>query len=333
MQELKINYLQSGGLISNYFCTSRCRHCLYACSPQWDKDYMPQDRAQQAAKIIRKLGCFSVHIGGGEPFLNPEALKSVLKAIYNSGLEIEYIETNSSWFTDEASAVRLLEELSSYGLQRLLISISPFHNEYIPFNKVKGLMSACQSAGISIFPWVESFYSDLNSMDDAIPHSINEYRLRFGDSYLQNIPSRYWIHYGGRSLKTFREQFEEESIGALMERHGPCRELTDTTHFHVDLYGNYIPGLCSGLAIKIEDLNKTLSESDYPILTILHKEGIAGLLKLAQEEYGFKAATHYLSKCHLCYAIREYLVLETNFESHELQPQQHYLSMANYDPE
>ncbi len=47
-------------------------------------------------------------------------------------MEIEYVETNSSWFKDEHSAVALLRKLMEYGLRTLLISMSPFHNEY-PF--------------------------------------------------------------------------------------------------------------------------------------------------------------------------------------------------------
>jgi len=36
--KLKIGRLASGGIITNYFCTSTCRHCLYNCSPRWEKN-------------------------------------------------------------------------------------------------------------------------------------------------------------------------------------------------------------------------------------------------------------------------------------------------------
>lgn len=38
-----IDRLQSGGVITNYTCTSRCAHCLYGCSPGWPKEYMDRD--------------------------------------------------------------------------------------------------------------------------------------------------------------------------------------------------------------------------------------------------------------------------------------------------
>ena len=97
MNPLHISYLQSGGLITNYYCTSRCRHCLYGCSPSWPKEYIDKDTARMNFKKIKSLNCFSVHIGGGEPFLKADLLESVLEAASEEGIGIEYIETNSSW--------------------------------------------------------------------------------------------------------------------------------------------------------------------------------------------------------------------------------------------
>ncbi|MBW2207433.1 MAG: hypothetical protein JRG79_11030 [Deltaproteobacteria bacterium] len=39
-RDLVINGLISGGMITNYFCTSSCGHCLYSCSPKREKDYI-----------------------------------------------------------------------------------------------------------------------------------------------------------------------------------------------------------------------------------------------------------------------------------------------------
>jgi len=36
LKEFKISRLFSGGLITNYYCTSRCGHWLYASSPQFN---------------------------------------------------------------------------------------------------------------------------------------------------------------------------------------------------------------------------------------------------------------------------------------------------------
>ena len=41
----------------------------------------------------------------------------------------------------------------------------------------------------------------------------------------------------------------------------------------MDLFGNYIPGLCAGLAIRGEDLGTPLREQDYPVLQRLYTQG------------------------------------------------------------
>jgi hypothetical protein len=105
---------------------------------------------------------------------------------------------------------------------------------------------------------------------------------------------------------------------------GGCSELLDVSHFHIDLFGNYIPGLCSGLAIRYEDLGERLSKEEYPFLTTLYHNGIEGFLHLARSDYGFKPSREYLSKCDLCFDIRYYLTMEVGVDSKELQPRGYY---------
>ena len=61
---LEIDYLRSGGIITNYFCSSTCRHCLYACSPRWEKNYISESILYDIIHKIKELRCHSVHIGG-----------------------------------------------------------------------------------------------------------------------------------------------------------------------------------------------------------------------------------------------------------------------------
>jgi hypothetical protein len=322
---LHIKRLISGGLITNYFCTSQCRHCLYACSPRWPKTYIDKDIARECLTAIRRCGCVSIHIGGGEPFLNPNGLKAVMQTARETGIRVEYIETNSSWYRGEAEAVDLLTNLADLGLSTLLVSISPFHNEYIPFYKVKGVMAACRTAGIQIFPWVADFIRDIDSFDDRCIHGLGEYRDAFGDDYLHRIPGRYWIHFGGRALSAFSEILPKRSIeDVLGTSTGGCTELADVSHFHVDLFGNYIPGLCSGLSLSVEDLGKAVTAGQYPILHVLATDGILGLLMLAAERFGYDSRPHYVSKCDLCLDIRKHLVINRDVDSPDLWPRGFY---------
>lgn len=327
MAELKIKRLVSGGLITNYFCASRCRHCLYNCSPHWDKEFIQPQTAEKNLRTIRELGCSSVHIGGGEPLLKPDALGEVLEIAGQVGVEIEYVETNSAWFKDPDSAIATLLKLRQQGLQTLLVSISPFHNEYIPFSRVKGVIAAARQASIGIFPWISDFIADLSKLDVTGTHSLKEYEALFGQGYVVRLLQRYWVHMGGRALETFRPHLAEKSAKEICDENtgGCAAELANTQHFHLDLFGNYIPGLCSGLSIKREDLGKPLSAKKYPVLTMLFDHGIRGIFKMSQDMFDYTPAEDsYINKCDLCTEIRTLFVKNDFGSPAELNPRQFY---------
>ncbi|CAB1060493.1 Radical SAM domain protein [Olavius sp. associated proteobacterium Delta 1] len=331
MVEFVINKLRSGGLITNYFCTSSCKHCLYNCSPHWERRYIDPDTAEKNLKTIRALGCRSVHIGGGEPLLRPDKLGTVLEIAAGVGVSVEYVETNSSWFRDIESAKALLSRLRPKGLRTLLVSISPFHNEQIPFSKVQGVIEAAGQVGVGIFPWITDFVSDLSQLDPAKTHCLDEYRQLFGDNYLMQILQRYWIHLGGRALETFRPLLGEKTSQQIIAENpaGCAAELTDTSHFHIDLFGNYIPGLCSGLAISKDALGTPLSTERYPILMDLYHNGIRGLFEFAEKNYAFSPQRiDYINKCDLCTEIRTHLVINDYNQSNELKPAEFYMNLA-----
>jgi hypothetical protein len=325
-KQLSLTYLQSGGLITNYYCSSRCRHCLYRCSPKWPKDYISSETARKNLEAVRKSGCYSVHIGGGEPLLQPDDLTDVLAAAQETGVSVEYVETNSSWFRNLDEAGAILQKLAENGLTTLLVSISPFHNEQIPFYKVKGVLEACRQTGVSVFPWVSGFLADLSAFDENQTHTLEEYQQRFGADYIKNLPQRYWISPGGRALETFGQFAPRKPAAQIVAQSYGCAELAETSHFHIDLYGNYVPGLCAGLSIRREDLGKPLQSEEYPIISCLYSKGIGAFATYAMEQYGFEPSeAGYASKCALCYDIRRFLVVEQNLDSNELQPRGHYL--------
>ena len=324
-KDFVIKRLHSGGVISNYFCTSSCGHCLYLCSPKWKKDYIEKGMLVQIIEKIRRLGCCSIHIGGGEPFLDLSGLKMVVDTCRSANIGIEYVETNSSWYKDMNSDCEILSSLKERGLSALLVSMSPFHNEHIPFFKVKGVIEACNTVGIKTFPWISDFYSEIDAFDDRKTHALAEYEDKYGPDYLIKLLSRYWIHPGGRALKTYSRisrltPYEE----ILLSNQGGCRELMDVSHFHFDLFGSYVPGLCSGLALHYTDLGSVVTPEKYPFFHILFQGGVAHLLKFVSDEYGFTPAKGYISKCHLCFEIRRYLVMEKSVEAQEFQPRGFY---------
>jgi hypothetical protein len=327
MTQLCIKSLSSGGVITNYDCVSKCGHCLYNCGPHRTKAYLDAALAEKVFTHITSMGCRSVHIGGGEPLLHPKKLIKVLEVARNAGVRIDYVETNSAWFTGSDQAETVLKNLLAAGVQTLLVSISPFHNAYIPYLRVKGVLAACRKVGMNIFPWVNAFVRDLSHLDEHLPHNMEEFRSTFGSEYLKRIPDRYWIHLGGRALETFRPVYKQHSVKEIIEKSplSCARALSDTSHFHIDLYGNYIPGLCAGLAIAMEDLGRPLPEGNYPLLDVLTATGIGGLYNFASRTFNYTPSrSTFLNHCDLCTNIRSFFIhLKEEFP--ELKPKEFYI--------
>jgi hypothetical protein len=291
---------------------------------------MDRETADRCFQTISALGCRSVHIGGGEPFLNPEGLYQVLESATDAGMHLEYVETNSSWCTSKRRANEILPEIKRRGINTLLLSISPFHNEYIPFKKVRDLMEACEANGIGVFPWTTTMLPDVQTFDTDKRHSLTEYEEHFGNTYVPQAMSRYGVTPGGTALETLAPFMEKHDVGEILADESPCSRMMGTTHFHVDLYDNYVPFQCPGLSIRLDDVAGELSDEDYPIMNALLRDGVRGLYELASEEHGFEASRDgYTMPCDLCTAVRRYLALEKEIESHELRPTEFYGSLAS----
>lgn len=310
MGRLFIKRLTSGGVITNYHCVSRCGHCLYRCGPERGKGYLDAGLAERIFTRIAQLGCRSVHIGGGEPLLHAAKLKEVLAAARHAGVGIDYVETNSAWFKDAAQAETLLNDLRSAGVGTLLVSISPFHNAHIPYDRVVGVMEACRRVDMGIFPWVNAFVRDLTRLDVHQTHTMAEFEEIFGSDYLKGIPDRYWIHFGGRALETFGAVFPTLPEAAVL-KNSPmscAQAFNDTSHFHIDLNGGYIPGLCAGLVMDMADLGQPLPGGKYRLLERLTADGIQGLVELARKDFGYGSRHRgFLNHCDLCTDVRQYL--------------------------
>ncbi|MGM0599222.1 MAG: radical SAM protein [Candidatus Rifleibacteriota bacterium] len=323
MTEFAIKRLNSGGLITNYKCSSECRHCLYACSPQRKNYYISGQDAFRYFSTIKEMGCNSVHIGGGEPLLSIKGLEKVLGAAAKAMVKVEYVETNSSWFKDHDSACKTLERLKKAGLDTLLVSISPFHSEFTPLYKVDGVINACNKTGVRVFPWVSDFYEDIARFDKTQTVSIEDLTGLFGESYPESVVKRYWIQPNGRAVNFLKNVYKMQSAVDLSSDRTGCSELLQTSHFHIDLYGNYIPGLCSGFSIRVSDLGKVLDNKKYPLLNTLYRYGPGGLVDMACEK-GYRLEHEYLNKCHLCQDIRRFLLRERGYDTIELQPREFY---------
>ncbi|KPL17711.1 MAG: hypothetical protein AMJ93_14735 [Anaerolineae bacterium SM23_84] len=153
VMKLAIPQPASAGLLLSYKCSSRCRHCLYACSPRWKADWLSAQDAEvvltQLAPSLRGAGSVygnvgvneGLHFTGGEPFLNFDLLLQVTETACRLGIRATFVETNCAWCTSDEVTSHRLTQLKRAGLQGILISANPFITEYVPFERTQRALS------------------------------------------------------------------------------------------------------------------------------------------------------------------------------------------------
>ncbi len=292
--------------MANYKCTAACRHCLYACSPQRVSGYISAETAGRVCSGLRKGGCRSVHIGGGEPFLDFEGLLALVRIVREAGIELEYVETNAYWAKDEATAERKLKLLINAGVDALCISLDPFHAEYVPAALPLRLARLCDTAGMGYFLWQDQYLNALTKLDMESTHSREEWEGALGADYILRAAQSYGLRLNGRATGIEREYSPPRSTGELLDGR-PCSGLLSTDHFHVDMNGNFIPPGCTGFAIPLSRMLEGVPSGEYPVFEALLLGGVAALYGHAASRGFAEAPGGYPSKCALCLSIRSWL--------------------------
>ncbi len=328
---LRVPPFSSLGILLSYQCSNQCRHCLYACSPVWE-DWISDETLEGLTASITAESRFldSVHIGGGEPFIRPDRVIRAVEAVTAAGLPLEYVETNAFWALKDADTEQTLLRLRNAGLTGLLVSVSPFHQEFVPLERPERLIRVASRvfgpSGVRVY--TDYFRSLLAAADPKHPIPFEDYLESAGpDQASLDLADRYGLVPNGRAPL---------ELGVLYARHpaahfseGNCAaELTSPHHGHVDLYGNVITGLCAGLTVgnglNLADLSAGTDLSDRPVLSLLMAEGVGGLAAFASSRHGFQEDPEgYIAKCHLCLDIRRHLV-RTGAAFSELQPKDFY---------
>jgi organic radical activating enzyme len=311
---LKTETLYHGGIMVNYQCNASCRHCLYACSPARKPGYVNEEMAEKICRLLREGDCRSVHIGGGEPFLNFDGLLTMIRALNKSNITLEYIETNAFWAADlengdskKLSAKEMIKQLLAENANTLCISLDPFHAEYVPYGAALNLAKLCEKTGMRYFLWKQEFLSTLSRLDPKKTHSREEMEKALSANYINKTAKHYGITYGGRAVNIEREYSTLYPAEKFAGDTSPCRNLLSTGHFHVDKDAYFIPPGCTGILIPLSEAVYGISAGKYPAFEALYHGGISSLFKLAIQ-HGFSPDNAgYPSKCNLCFFIRQFL--------------------------
>jgi len=334
IQKLKIPPFRSGGLILSYRCTNSCRHCIYAGSPSW-KEWMSEEDLKHYLTQIKKYAPNQVglHIAGGEPFLDYGLTLRTVELCIDNKVPLHYIETNAYWCTNEKIIVSRFKELRDCGLPAMLISVSPFHNEFIPFERTKRAIRIAREifGTYNVLLYTEYFYQQLKRYNPCTKNSFKEYLDIVG---FENAATSFINYYSlipcGRAATKLNFLYNKQPPEAFTNQ--TClAEFTNPEHIHIDNYGNYIVSFCAGITLgNARDLGRLfegIELTEKPILEILGNSGPYGLLKLAQGQFEYIISPEgYMTKCHLCQDIRAHIVRITD-QFDELKTKEFYSNL------
>jgi hypothetical protein len=297
----KFKVWTSAGLLLTYRCPASCRFCYYHCSPH-KGGLMPVEMALGAWRSLKALAGESakIHLTGGEPFLVWDRLVEILHAGRRECLgPVDLVETNAFWATTEEVICERLVILNDLGVRRLKISCDPFHQEFVPIDRVRGLAAAVAQAWGSDrlqVRWMQ--YLDRPGPDSSLAAHVRS---------VKQHPCRFT----GRAAGDLAEACARDTLADL--RDATCSQaFLGAKGVHVDPYGNVFSGTCSGILIgnverlPLDQIWRAFDPRNSRIIAGLVESGPASLLGLvAARDYVPLPA--YAGKCHLCTHIRQFL--------------------------
>jgi hypothetical protein len=263
-----------------------------------------------------------IHFTGGEPFINFNLLLEVTKIANKLHIPSIFVETNCFWAKDDDSVREKFKALKNAGLLGILISVNPFLLDQIPFERTeRAVRIGRKFFGVNVIVYQQFFYDQFEELGLKGTLPLRDYLKSYAGnlSYVELLPmGRVCYALGGLFLKYPAKQFFGIS----------CREeMTRDWHIHIDNYHNYIPGFCSGLSLgdarDMKSIFKGIDLKTRPILRALATD-IKNIYDFGRREFGYKEREDgYVSKCHLCFDIRKYIMSQTK-EFKELSPRELY---------
>ena len=325
-----------------YKCSAACKHCMYACSPRWDADWISEaDLARGLAQLAPHIAPspwgpetmslnHGLHFTGGEPFLNYPLLLRAFEMANELGIPSLFVETNGYWCRDDDIARERLNALQAAGCRGILISVNPFYAEYVPFERTERCIRVSGEVfGRNVMVYQAEYYARFKQLGVRERMSLDKYQALLGDEPLADGVELFLMGRAARQLRDFYPAYPARRFYGQ-----PCRpQFLRGWHNHFDNYGNLVAGYCGGISLgswfELDALiEEGIDTEEHPVLGYLVAEDIAGLLHFARG-FGYEPpASGYLSKCDLCLDVRTYLVARNGFE--ELAPRAFYAHLGDH---
>ncbi len=358
--EPKFKLWSNAGLMLTYKCNCSCEFCYYHCSPE-KGGLMPVDMAIGAWQSIKNLAGENakIHLTGGEAFLYWEHLEQILIEAQKQKMgKVDLIETNGFWAIDDKVTRSRIKRLDELGMNKLKVSVDPFHQEYVDIELVRRLAAiAIKILGTERVQirW-EKYLDSTIDMKNISASARMEAYIKANEEF----PCRY----NGRASGKLAEAVAAKPAEYFSGRN--CKQsFLGAKGVHIDPFGNVFSGTCSGIIFgnistnngwdgspclrtiavdklyqnhpqaaigaatqsnsnqsSLEQIWKNFKPENNEIINTLFNSGPYGLLEKA-ESIGYQKLPLYAAKCHLCTHIRQFL-FNNNIEKSTLGPSECY---------
>jgi hypothetical protein len=306
-----VEFYQQLGIEIGRLCNARCEHCISLSGPQ-NKQRMDPYMAKRVIREAASLGLAHMEFTGGEPTLFLDELEDIMREGKHLGMTTG-MTTNSSWARTPERATRILTRLKDAGLVRLRLSVSRYHLDYIPLERVQTAARAALDANIQVL--VEAGVSRKDYRIYKAVHTLKSLPVELKMSEI--LPF-------GRAAQLPDEIFFTESFYKVS--HTPCTYAGVPV---VETDGRVL--LCCAYPVpqdpqdlespfvlgdaRTESLALILARHLYnPLLRVLRYEGPGGLLRVLEERCGdkqYKPRPNYPgSICTLCADMMEHVNLK-----------------------
>jgi MoaA/NifB/PqqE/SkfB family radical SAM enzyme len=270
-------------------------------------------RVEEVRNYLQELSKINIPewvcIFGGETLLYPELLFNVIKEVKKFEVPRVSVITNGFWGENEKLARKYVRNMKDAGLDKLIVSVDAFHQEFIRLETVKNVLQAAEDVKI------ENIEIDAKVLGTLGEDNVFNERTK---ALLEEVQ------------RSFNVEIDIKPVGLYgraahnLARYLPSKDIPqgrcDSLHYYgslkeptgIEIEPNGWVWICVGIAIgnaKTDALSRILQEYDYrenPVIRIVVDDGPAGLLRLAIKK-GYKPLKGYADKCHLCFQTRKFL--------------------------
>jgi hypothetical protein len=292
------------GLLLTERCDIACAHCWLG--PSLNGADMPLDEAKgyiDQASSIPSVEWIS--FTGGEPFLLLGLLNELVGYASAKGLRTECV-TNCSWAETPAKTEKSLKSLRASGLNVVNISADDFHQEFVPFEKVRNCFEAAKSLGIKTVIMSAAQAGGALRLAEIINRLGSEEVGTLGDEKSRKGLSAIAVETGFIPVGRAAELPRDKWIIGESQTEGACRLVL--RDIGIDLGGELL-ACCSAASFLARGRLGSVDETgiqqllddagELPLFKILSEQGPSSLA----DSLGIRWRDGFVSRCHICYEV------------------------------